>query len=109
MEPIWDTAKERQAIKRAHRIGQRRDVFVEKLIARNTIEETILHFVSNQTQSQNQNYESIIDPPPNNSTFTAQDSSVEIIPQQKVHSLLMSLSLLHPLVPQHSADRMPSV
>ncbi|PRP82708.1 phosphoenolpyruvate carboxykinase [Planoprotostelium fungivorum] len=44
VDPILDPAKEAQAIKRAHRIGQVNPVRVEKLIMENTIEELILEY-----------------------------------------------------------------
>jgi len=41
-DPWWNPAAERQAIDRAHRIGQSKNVFVYKMIARDTVEEKIL-------------------------------------------------------------------
>ncbi|KAG0319477.1 hypothetical protein BGZ99_005093 [Dissophora globulifera] len=41
--PVWRTATMRQAVKRAHRIGQTRPVFVETLVIRQSIEEKILN------------------------------------------------------------------
>ncbi len=40
-DPWWNSAAERQATDRAHRIGQDKQVFVYKLIVENTIEEKI--------------------------------------------------------------------
>jgi len=40
-DPWWNSAAEKQASDRAHRIGQHKPVFVYKLIAENTIEEKI--------------------------------------------------------------------
>jgi superfamily II DNA or RNA helicase len=42
LDPWWNPAVEAQAIDRAHRIGQTRNVFAYRLVARNTIEEKIL-------------------------------------------------------------------
>lgn len=42
MDPVMDYNIERQAIARAHRIGQTKEVYVVKLIARDTIEDEIL-------------------------------------------------------------------
>jgi len=43
LDPWWNPADEMQASDRAHRIGQDKPVFVYKLIARDTVEEKILH------------------------------------------------------------------
>ncbi|KAI9160629.1 hypothetical protein LWI28_010140 [Acer negundo] len=42
MEPWWNPAVEEQAMDRVHRIGQKEDVEIVRLIARNSIEERIL-------------------------------------------------------------------
>jgi len=42
LDPWWNPAVETQAIDRAHRIGQKRQVFAYRLIARDTVEERIL-------------------------------------------------------------------
>jgi SNF2 family DNA or RNA helicase len=42
LDPWWNPAAEAQAIDRAHRIGQTRQVFAFRLIARDTVEEKIL-------------------------------------------------------------------
>ncbi|KAJ2787589.1 hypothetical protein GGI15_000612 [Coemansia interrupta] len=39
--PIWQAARERQAIKRAHRLGQTRPVFVETLLTKGSLEEEL--------------------------------------------------------------------
>ena len=41
LDPWWNPAVEAQAIDRAHRVGQSRNVFAYRLICRNTIEEKI--------------------------------------------------------------------
>jgi SNF2 family DNA or RNA helicase len=41
-DPWWNPAAENQATDRAHRIGQKKPVFVYKLITENTLEEKIL-------------------------------------------------------------------
>lgn len=42
LEPWWNPAVEEQAMDRVHRIGQKEDVKIVRLIARNSIEERIL-------------------------------------------------------------------
>ncbi len=42
LDPWWNPAVEAQAIDRAHRIGQRREVFAYRLIAKDTVEEKVL-------------------------------------------------------------------
>ena len=42
LDPWWNPAVEAQAIDRAHRIGQSRQVFAYRLIARDTVEERVL-------------------------------------------------------------------
>jgi len=42
LDPWWNPAVESQAIDRAHRIGQTRQVFAYRIIARNTVEEKVL-------------------------------------------------------------------
>ena len=42
LDPWWNPAAEAQAIDRAHRIGQKKPVFVYKFITRGTVEERIL-------------------------------------------------------------------
>jgi superfamily II DNA or RNA helicase len=42
LDPWWNPAVEAQAIDRAHRIGQSRQVFAYRLIARDTVEEKVL-------------------------------------------------------------------
>ncbi|HEY6293576.1 MAG TPA: SNF2-related protein [Terriglobia bacterium] len=42
LDPWWNPAVEAQAVDRAHRIGQTRQVFAYRLIARNTVEEKVL-------------------------------------------------------------------
>ncbi|KAJ1725807.1 hypothetical protein LPJ53_000068 [Coemansia erecta] len=39
--PIWQAARERQAIKRAHRLGQTKPVFVETLLTEGSLEEEL--------------------------------------------------------------------
>jgi SNF2 family DNA or RNA helicase len=42
LDPWWNPAVEAQAVDRAHRIGQARQVFAYRLIARDTVEEKVL-------------------------------------------------------------------
>lgn len=42
MDPWWNPASELQAIQRAHRIGQTKEVYAKRFITKNTIEERII-------------------------------------------------------------------
>jgi SNF2 family DNA or RNA helicase len=42
LDPWWNPAVEAQAVDRAHRIGQTRQVFAYRLIAKDTVEEKVL-------------------------------------------------------------------
>jgi len=58
MDLVWEPSKEKQAIKRAHRIGQTKSVFVEKLIMKDTIEEqflTLRNRINQLSQSNTEN------------------------------------------------------
>jgi len=48
LDPWWNPAVEAQAVDRAHRIGQTRQVFAYRLIARDTVEEKILELQSSK-------------------------------------------------------------
>lgn len=49
LDPWWNPAVENQAINRAHRIGQDKNVFVYKFITRNTVEEKIVKLQERKT------------------------------------------------------------
>lgn len=49
-DPWWNTAVERQAIDRTHRIGQTKNVFAYKLICKDTIEEKIIRLQQRKQQ-----------------------------------------------------------
>ncbi len=42
LEPAWNPATEKQAVARAHRIGQHRPVFIHKLLVEDSVEERII-------------------------------------------------------------------
>jgi SNF2 family DNA or RNA helicase len=48
LDPWWNPAVEAQAVDRAHRIGQTRNVFAYRLIARDTVEEKVLELQSSK-------------------------------------------------------------
>ena len=50
LDPWWNPAAELQAINRAHRIGQDKNVFVYRFITRETIEEKILRLQEKKSE-----------------------------------------------------------
>lgn len=52
INPVWNQTIEAQAIKRAHRIGQMNEVFVETLILENTLEQEMYN-MRNETKNAN--------------------------------------------------------
>ena len=50
LDPWWNPAVEAQAIDRAHRIGQTRQVFAYRLIARDTVEEKVVELQQSKRQ-----------------------------------------------------------
>jgi superfamily II DNA or RNA helicase len=50
LDPWWNPAVEAQAIDRAHRIGQTRNVFAYRLIARDTVEEKVLELQNSKRE-----------------------------------------------------------
>jgi SNF2 family DNA or RNA helicase len=50
LDPWWNPAVEAQAIDRAHRVGQTRQVFAYRLICRDTVEEKILELQSKKRE-----------------------------------------------------------
>lgn len=50
LDPWWNPTTEQQAIARAHRIGQKRNVFALKFITRDSIEEKILRLQDRKSQ-----------------------------------------------------------
>ena len=50
LDPWWNPAVEAQAIDRSHRVGQERQVFAYRLIARDTIEEKIAELQKKKTE-----------------------------------------------------------
>lgn len=72
LEPAWSINIEKQAIKRAHRIGQTKEVFVEKIIMDSSVEEIMYNLLA---------------------STSFEGSQIEI-QERKTQSLLSSLQLL---------------
>ncbi len=53
LDPWWNPAVERQAVDRAHRIGQEKPVFIYKFISKETVEEKILLLQQKKTELAN--------------------------------------------------------
>ena len=57
VEPLWQPGVEAQAIKRAHRIGQHRPVFIETLVLKDTLEDQMLQRRKGMTAQEHQKAE----------------------------------------------------
>jgi SNF2 family DNA or RNA helicase len=53
MDLSWNYASEQQAYDRAYRIGQEKEVFVNRLVVRNTIEERQVYYSFNPIRDGN--------------------------------------------------------
>lgn len=61
ISPVWRRSIEAQAIKRAHRIGQTKEVYVETLVLEDTLEEEIYRNRLNQNLADDGNKKYVID------------------------------------------------
>ncbi|KAF9915808.1 hypothetical protein BX616_005306, partial [Lobosporangium transversale] len=75
VSPVWQTATMRQAVKRAHRIGQIRPVYVETLMIKGSFEEAILNR-RKEIDSQGEGHMDISLPPSSSTTSSATLSSL---------------------------------
>ncbi|MCJ1401275.1 hypothetical protein MMC11_004487 [Xylographa trunciseda] len=83
VNPVWSPSIEAQAIKRAHRIGQTRPVYVETLVLKNTFEEKLLERRRVMTTNEHQQAaKSLLDDTPMNNVIKSLDfiplSSLEL-------------------------------
>ncbi|MCJ1414269.1 hypothetical protein MMC32_000595 [Xylographa parallela] len=70
VNPVWSPSIEAQAIKRAHRIGQTRPVYVETLVLKNTFEEKLLDRRRVMTRDEHQQAaKSLLDDTPMNNVI----------------------------------------
>jgi hypothetical protein len=107
VDPLLDINKERQAIKRAHRIGQQNPVFVEKLIIRNSVEEIILGMQNDVATGITLRFLLIISASMM-FVFTLVDRSKQVeITQRKFHAILRSLKPMpiHPSALHDGKDK----
>lgn len=58
-DPWWNSSLENQATDRAHRIGQKKNVNIYKLISKNSIEEKVLKLQESKTEIFNQIFDNI--------------------------------------------------
>jgi SNF2 family DNA or RNA helicase len=75
MDPWWNPAVEAQAIDRAHRIGQKNNVFTYKFITKNTVEEKILKLQESKLQLAND-------------LISTEESFVKKLTQEDIHAIL---------------------
>ena len=82
INPVWQPNVEAQAIKRAHRIGQTRAVYVETLVLQDTLEDLMLQRRKGMTAQEHQKAEkSLLD----DDTMSAIIKNAKFIPLAKDH------------------------
>lgn len=75
LDPWWNPAVEQQAVDRSHRIGQTRNVFIYKFIAKDTVEEKILAMQNRKRSIAN-------------SLITTEESFIKSLSQDDLRELL---------------------
>ncbi|RAL03959.1 DEAD/DEAH box helicase [Aspergillus ibericus CBS 121593] len=92
VNPIWQPNVESQAIKRAHRIGQTRPVFVETLVLKDTLEDRMLKRRKAMTDSEMQHAGDLLD----DSTMNSIIQNERFIPMPESEDLAQISYLRHP-------------
>lgn len=84
INPVWQPNVEAQAIKRAHRIGQTRPVYVETLVLRDTLEDQMLQRRKGMTAQEHQKAEkSLLDD--NTMSTIIQNARFIPLPEGQIH------------------------
>ncbi|PYI06414.1 hypothetical protein BO78DRAFT_397143 [Aspergillus sclerotiicarbonarius CBS 121057] len=92
VNPIWQPNVESQAIKRAHRIGQTRPVFVETLVLKDTLEDRMLKRRKAMTDSEIQHAGDLLD----DSTMNSIIQNERFIPMPENEDFARIAYLRHP-------------
>jgi superfamily II DNA or RNA helicase len=105
----WNPALEDQAIKRSHRIGQRRTVFAKRLYCRETIEERIIKKLAEKRRIFANVIEGIDDKPPEESFGLSEDEifslfNLKVRPRRTSPSVSLPRIVLDDLEPDEFKD-----
>ena len=102
VNPVWQPSVEAQAIKRAHRIGQVRPVYVETLVLKDTLEDQMLRRRKGMTAQEHQKAEkSLLD----DDTMSTIIKNAQFIPLIKEHIHDAEKQLARLSVPQQLFGR----